>query len=177
MTKCWRREHDECISYDYEVAVQYLSALPYHPDVFITRDKRGFNDFVIQVMNPADFVNKAKQQLFSFRTGHSNAEQPFFFVGGFPLRDSHAHYLRLNIGVVYQTQNHVNHSVWDDFIDRSFFSYQREKADVEIHQFELQTGDRIFLCTDGVCQYIDPSILTDRLMDDVTADTLTKIKW
>ena len=48
--------------YDYEDAVQYLSALPYHPDVVITRDKRGFNDFDIHVMTPAEFVNKAKQQ-------------------------------------------------------------------------------------------------------------------
>lgn len=48
--------------YDYEDAVQYLSSLPYHPDVIITRDKRGFNDFDILVMTPAEFVNKAKQQ-------------------------------------------------------------------------------------------------------------------
>lgn len=48
--------------YDYEDAMQYLSALPYHPDVIITRDKRGFNDFDILVMTPAEFVNKAKQQ-------------------------------------------------------------------------------------------------------------------
>ena len=48
--------------YDYEDAVQYLSALPYRPDVIITRDKRGFNDFDILVMTPAEFVNRAKQQ-------------------------------------------------------------------------------------------------------------------
>ncbi|MBQ6205284.1 MAG: hypothetical protein IJK46_14505 [Prevotella sp.] len=48
--------------YDYEDAVQYLSSLSYHPDVIITRDKRGFNDFDILVMTPAEFVNKAKQQ-------------------------------------------------------------------------------------------------------------------
>ena len=48
--------------YDYEDAVQYLSALPYRADVIITRDKRGFNDFDILVMTPAEFVNKAKQQ-------------------------------------------------------------------------------------------------------------------
>lgn len=48
--------------YDYEDAVQYLSAVPYHPDVVITRDKRGFKDFAIQVMTPAEFVQKAKQQ-------------------------------------------------------------------------------------------------------------------
>ena len=48
--------------YDYEDAVQYLSALPYCPDVIITRDKRGFNDFDILVMTPAEFINRAKQQ-------------------------------------------------------------------------------------------------------------------
>ena len=47
--------------YDYEDAVQYLSALPYHPDVIITRDKRGFNNFDILVMTPAEFVQKAKE--------------------------------------------------------------------------------------------------------------------
>lgn len=48
--------------YDYEDAVQYLSALPYRPDVIITRDKKGFNDFGILVMTPTEFVNRAKQQ-------------------------------------------------------------------------------------------------------------------
>ncbi len=48
--------------YDYEDAVQFLSAQPYHPDVIITRDKKGFKDFDILVMTPAEFVNKAKQQ-------------------------------------------------------------------------------------------------------------------
>lgn len=47
--------------YDYEDAVQYLSAMPYRPDVIITRDKRGFNDFDILVMTPAEFVQKAKE--------------------------------------------------------------------------------------------------------------------
>ena len=41
--------------------MQYLSALPCHPDVIITRDKRGFDNFDILVMTPAEFVNKAKQ--------------------------------------------------------------------------------------------------------------------
>ncbi len=48
--------------YDYEDAVQYLSALPYRPDVIVTRDKQGFNKFDILVMTPAEFVNRAKQQ-------------------------------------------------------------------------------------------------------------------
>ena len=47
--------------YDYEDAVQYLSALPYHPDIVITRDKKGFNDLGILVMTPAEFVKRAKE--------------------------------------------------------------------------------------------------------------------
>ena len=47
--------------YDYEDAVQYLSAQPSRPDVIITRDKRGFNNFDILVMTPAEFVRKAKE--------------------------------------------------------------------------------------------------------------------
>jgi len=48
-------------AYDYEDAVQYLSALPYHPDIVITRDKKGFNDLGILVMTPAEFVKRAKE--------------------------------------------------------------------------------------------------------------------
>lgn len=47
--------------YDYEDTVQYLSAMPYRPDMIITRDKRGFNDFDILVMTPAEFIQKAKE--------------------------------------------------------------------------------------------------------------------
>ena len=47
--------------YDYEDVVQYLSAQPYHPDMVITRDKKGFNDLNILVMTPAEFVQKAKE--------------------------------------------------------------------------------------------------------------------
>lgn len=89
--------------------------------------------------------------------------------------DSRAYFLRPNVGVVFQTQDHVDHNVWGDFISRSFLSYQREKADVEIHQFELQTGDRIFLCTDGVCQFIAPDILTRRSMDDKSPEDVADV--
>ncbi len=88
--------------------------------------------------------------------------------------DSRA-YLLQNGDVTYQTQDHVDHSVWGDFIDRSFFSYQREKSDVEIHQFELNTGDRILLCSDGVCQFIAPDILTRRSMDDKSPEDVIDV--
>lgn len=45
---------------DYEDAVRYLSALPYHPDVIITRDKKGFSDFNIPLMTPDEFISRVK---------------------------------------------------------------------------------------------------------------------
>ena len=88
--------------------------------------------------------------------------------------DSRAYLLR-GEEVIYQTQDNVDHSVWGDFIDRSFFSYQRDKADVEMHQFELEPGDRILLCTDGVCQFIAPDILTRRSMDDKSPEDVIDV--
>jgi len=89
--------------------------------------------------------------------------------------DSRCYFLRPSVGVVYQTQDHVNHSVWGDFIERSFFSYQRDKAEVEMKQFVMQTGDRIFLCTDGVCQFIAPDILTRRSIDDKSPEDVADV--
>ena len=89
--------------------------------------------------------------------------------------DSRCYLLRTNVGVVYQTQDHVNHSVFGDFIDKSFFSYQHEKANVDIRHFDLRRGDRVFLCTDGVSSYVDPYILTERLLDDKTPEELLDV--
>lgn len=89
--------------------------------------------------------------------------------------DSRAYFLRHNDGMVYQTKDHLAHSVWGDSINRSFFSYQHEKADVEIHQFELQTGDRMFLCTDGVPTIIVPDIIARRSMADKSPEDVADI--
>ena len=89
--------------------------------------------------------------------------------------DSRCYLLRPGDGVIHQTKDHVNHSIFGDFIDRSFFSYQRESAKVEMCRFELEQGDRLFLCTDGVCEYVDPSILADRLMDDKTPEDIADV--
>ena len=89
--------------------------------------------------------------------------------------DSRAYFLRPNDRVVYQTKDHLAHSVWGDSIDRSFFSYQRDKANVEIRQFDLQAGDRIFLCTDGVPTIIVPDILTRRSMADKSPEDVADI--
>lgn len=45
---------------DYEDPVQFLSAYPYQPDIVITRDRKGFNNFDVLVMTPAEFLKKVK---------------------------------------------------------------------------------------------------------------------
>lgn len=47
-------------TYDFEDTVQYLSALPYRPEVILTRDKKGFADLGILVMTPAEFVARSR---------------------------------------------------------------------------------------------------------------------
>ena len=89
--------------------------------------------------------------------------------------DSRGYLLRPSAGVVYQTDDHIEHNVWGEYINRSFFSYHREYAKVEIKQFDLQPGYRIFLCTDGVSSYIDPNILTNRLMDDKSPEEVADV--
>lgn len=89
--------------------------------------------------------------------------------------DSRCYFLRPDVGVVYQTQDHVNHSIFGDYIDRSFFSYQQDKANVDIRHFDLGAVDRIFLCTDGISSYVDPSILIERLMDNKTPEEISDV--
>ena len=39
--------------------------------------------------------------------------------------DSRCYLLRPNVGIVYRTEDHIEQSVWGDYINRSFFSYHR----------------------------------------------------
>ena len=89
--------------------------------------------------------------------------------------DSRCYLLRPNVGIVYHTEDHIEQSVWGDYINRSFFSYHRQNANVEIRQFDLQNGDRVLLCTDGVSSYVNPDILRDRLMDDKSPEEVVDI--
>lgn len=67
---------------------------------------------------------------------------------------------------IYKTKDHVDLSFGWEIITRCVFSFRPEIMRPDIVQFELQPGDRIFLCTDGVYRYTDPEILQARLTDD-----------
>ena len=41
---------------DFEDKVQYFSSMRSHPDIILTRDKKGFADLGIPAMTPAEFI-------------------------------------------------------------------------------------------------------------------------
>lgn len=47
--------------HDFEDAVQYYSSLQYHPDIIITRDKKGFKEFGIMTLTPSEFIAESKK--------------------------------------------------------------------------------------------------------------------
>lgn len=92
------------------------------------------------------------------------------------LRKNHFDYEEINNRdkdhVVYRTQDHNSLSFGWEMVDRCFFSFKPEKAVPDVAQFDLEPGDRIFLCTDGVHKYVDPEILKARLLDDKTPEVI-----
>ena len=75
-------------------------------------------------------------------------------------------YLLRDGEVVYQTQDHADPHWGSEVVTRCFFSMNPEVAVPEVARFEVQPGDRIFLCSDGVYKAMAPQILTARLQDE-----------
>lgn len=74
-------------------------------------------------------------------------------------------YLLRDGKVVYQTKDHADPARGSELVTRCFFSMNQAVAVPEIACFEIQSGDRIFLCSDGVYKAMAPEILTARLQD------------
>lgn len=70
--------------------------------------------------------------------------------------------------IVYQTKDHVRLDFGWEVVEKCFFSYRPEVAIPDILQLEVQTGDRIFLCSDGVYKCIAPNVLKEMLLEDKT---------
>lgn len=75
-------------------------------------------------------------------------------------------YLLRDEEVVYQTQDHADSHWGSEVVTRCFFSMNPDVAVPEVARFEVQPGDRIFLCSDGVYKAMAPQVLTARLQDD-----------
>lgn len=84
-------------------------------------------------------------------------------------------YLLRDEEVVYQTQDHADPHWGSEVVTRCFFSMNPEVAVPEVVRFEVQPGDRIFLCSDGVYKAMAPQILTARLQDDKPLDEVVDV--
>ena len=56
--------------------------------------------------------------------------------------------------LLYQTTDHVGQRNGWEVVTRCFFSQREDVAIPDIASFTLQTGDRIFLCSDGVYKFV-----------------------
>ena len=84
-------------------------------------------------------------------------------------------YLLRDGAAVYQTQDHADPHCGSEVVTRCFFSMNPEVAVPEVARFEVQSGDRIFLCSDGVYKAMAPQILTARLQDDKPLDEVVDV--
>ncbi len=89
--------------------------------------------------------------------------------------DSRCYLLRPGEGTIYRTKDHIGLSFGWEIVTNCFFSYHGTAAVPEFRQFELQKGDRLFLCTDGVYKASAPEILEARLLDDRTPDDVVDV--
>jgi protein phosphatase len=84
-------------------------------------------------------------------------------------------YLMRGDDLVYQTKDHVGDSFGWEIVTKCFFSYKPEAAVPDIAQFEIKSGDRILLCSDGLYKSMPPEILKARMMDDKTPEELLDV--
>lgn len=84
-------------------------------------------------------------------------------------------YLLRDGAVVYQTQDHADPHWGSEVVTKCFFSMNPEVAVPEVVRFEVQPGDRIFLCSDSVYKAMAPQILTARLQDDKPLDEVVDV--
>lgn len=88
--------------------------------------------------------------------------------------DSRCYLMRAG-NLIYQTKDHVGYSFGWEIVTKCFFSYKPEAAVPDIEQFEIQSGDRILLCSDGLYKSMPPEILQARLMDDKSPEELLDV--
>lgn len=84
-------------------------------------------------------------------------------------------YLLRDGAVIHQTTDHNNPRFGPEAVSRCFFSFNPEVAVPDVVQLQLQKGDRIFLCSDGVYKSMAPEILAARLQDDKPLEAVVDV--
>jgi len=88
------------------------------------------------------------------------------------LGDSRAYYIRPGSGIVYQTEDHITigQEGWP-YVSKGFFNFRKIDAPT-VGRFQLQIGDRILLCSDGVYGCYRGNALVDLLSEKMEIDTM-----
>lgn len=68
--------------------------------------------------------------------------------------------------VVYQTKDHVRTDYGWEVVTKCFFSYRPEVAVADIAEFEMQSNDRLFLCSDGIYKSMDNETLKELILSE-----------
>lgn len=84
-------------------------------------------------------------------------------------------YLLRDGEVVYQTRDHISDSYGWEIVSKCFFTYKPEAAVPDIAQFEIKSGDRILLCSDGLYKSMPSEILKARMVDDKSPEELLDV--
>lgn len=80
--------------------------------------------------------------------------------------DSRCYLLRPGEGLLYQTKDHVRLDFGWEVVTRCFFSYRSDVTVPDVVQYELQPGDRLLLCSDGLHKSMKPDVLLSIMMDN-----------
>lgn len=86
--------------------------------------------------------------------------------------DSRCYLFRNPKGCISQTCDHVDFSLGWEVFERCFISDKPQKAIPEVCSLELQEGDRLFLCSDGVHKRIPYSMLDRSLQAEKSLDAI-----
>ena len=88
------------------------------------------------------------------------------------LGDSRCYLVRPDVGLLYQTKDHIRMDYGWEIIDRCFFSYRPEVCVLDVVQFKLKEGDRIMLCSDGLYKCMSNKFFLANMMDEKSLDEI-----
>lgn len=155
-----------------------------HTDVPDSRDKvvEACNKASVSVDAQSDIFNHCQMGTTMVMASIEGNKVTIANIGDsrcYLFRPGYSHFDEINKSekdnVLFRTTDHVRLDFGCDLVSKCFISYRPEVAQPDVIQFEVQPGDRIFLCSDGVYKFIPPYILKARLMDDKSPEDLLDV--